>query len=271
MLAVASLLVGAPALAAAAETQTTPGASVASFPVSAPPTATQAAPSSTVSAPVAIAPAPVEQPRPVAAIAEPDSPTGFAKAFPRSSTEDQGVENAPAKRSRSSSRSLAAMLDAGLPDGAVVGLAYRPAFWTRLQAGVGYNSISPGVRAGVVLVPFSEGPSLTVEGGYYAEGDANSIISNFAGSAYSKTRTLQKVGYQFVNFHAGLDFGSTFVTFFLHGGMTYLHTTLHDANDVFGGQTVSSQGEVTTYTFNQDVSLKLWFPSCKLGLLIYIV
>ena len=204
--------------------------------------------------------------------AEPEQPSGFAKSFPKYSAEkDRGVEETPTKRTRAHLRSVAAILAAGVPDGIGLGLAYRPAFWTRLRVGGGYNSISPGMRAGLVLIPFSEGPSLTVEGGYYFEGDANSIISNFAGPAYSKTRTLQKVGYEFVNFHAGLDFGSTFATFFLHGGMTYLHTTLHDANDVLGGQTVNSQGEVTTYTFNQDVSLKLWFPSCKLGLLVYIV
>ena len=197
-------------------------------------------------------------------------PSGFAKEFPR--YHDRNDE-APARSKPSSVRSrfLAAMLDVGLPDGAVLGVAFRPAFWTRIQAGAGTNSISPGMRAGAVLVPFSEGPSVTVEGGYYFEGDANSIVKQFAGPAYSSSTTAQRVGYQFVNFHLGLDFGSRYTTFFLHGGMTYLHTTLHHANDLLGGQTVNSQGQVTSYTFSQDVNLSVWFPSLKLGLLIYFV
>jgi hypothetical protein len=161
------------------------------------------------------------------------------------------------------------MLDVGVPDGAVLGVAYRPAFWTRLEAGAGTNSISPGMRVGAAVIPFTEGPSLTVEGGYYFEGDASAIVSQFAG--HSHTRTAQQVGYQFVNFHVGLDFGSRYSTFFLHGGMTYLHTILHDANDALGGQSVNSQGDVTTYTFNQDVNVNVWFPSFKLGFLVYIV
>jgi hypothetical protein len=163
------------------------------------------------------------------------------------------------------------MLDVGVPDGAVLGVAFRPAFWTRFHVGAGTNAISPGVRAGAVLVPLSEGPSLTVEGGHYFEGDANSIVSQFAGPSYSQSRTAQRVGYQFANFHLGLDFGSRYATFFLHGGMTYLHTTLHNTNDVLGGQTVSSQGAVTTYAFSQDMNLSVWFPSFKLGFLVYIV
>ena len=165
--------------------------------------------------------------------------------------------------------SLAAMLDVGVPDGVVLGVAYRPAFWTRLQAGAGTNSISPGMRVGAALIPFSEGPSLTVEGGYYFEGDASAIVSQVAG--HSHTRTAQQVGYQFVNLHVGLDFGSRYSTFFLHGGMTYLHTTLHYPNDALGGQSVSSSGDVTTYTFSQDVNVDVWFPSFKLGFLIYLV
>lgn len=197
----------------------------------------------------------------------PEVPPGFATEFPRYPTQvDSGTT--PVRQHGVQPRSLAVMLDVGVPDGAVLGVAYRPAFWTRLQAGAGTNSISPGMRAGAALIPFSEGPSLTVEGGYYFEGDASAIVTQFAG--HSHTRTAQQVGYQFVNFHVGLDFGSRYSTFFLHGGMTYLHTILHDANDALGGQSVNSQGEVTTYTFNQDVNVSVWFPSFKLGFLVYI-
>jgi hypothetical protein len=161
--------------------------------------------------------------------------------------------------------------DVGLPDGAILGVAYRPAFWTRLQAGAGTNAISPGVRAGASLVPFGSGPSLTLEGGYYFEGDANSVIGKIAGSSYSNSRTGERIGYQFINMHVGLDFGLQYATFFLHGGMTYLHTRLHDASDAFGGQSVGSDGSVTTYQFSQDLTVNAFFPSFKLGIIVYIV
>jgi len=204
------------------------------------------------------------------AAAEPAAPHGFATEFPKYS-DRKDANTISTKKTSVSPRFLAAMLDVGLPDGAVLGIALRPTFWTRFQVGAGTNAISPGVRAGAVLVPFGEGPSLTIEGGSYFEGDANSVVSQFAGPGYSNSRTAQRVGYQFANFHAGLDFGSRYTTFFLHGGMTYLHTTLHNANDVLGSHSVNAQGEVTTYTFNQDMNLHVWFPSFKLGFIVYIV
>jgi hypothetical protein len=163
------------------------------------------------------------------------------------------------------------MLDVGIPDGAVIGLAYRPAFWSRLQLGAGSNSISPGLRAGAVLVPFGMGPSLTVEGGWYFEGDANAVLEKLAGASYASNRTAQRVGYQFANLHLGMDFGSVNGTFFIHGGMSYLRTKLHDMDDTLGGRTVSSQGEVTTFAFSREVALNAFFPSFKLGFLVYLV
>ena len=162
------------------------------------------------------------------------------------------------------------MLDAGLPDGVMLGAAYRPASWTRLQAGAGTNSISPGVRAGAVLVPLGAGPSATVEGGWYFEGNANGVVRQLAGPNYTDTAAAQHLGYKFVNLHAGLDFGGGNATFFIHGGMSYISTTLRNTTDL-GGQTVSSQGVITSYSFNQDVTLNAWIPSLKLGLLVYLV
>jgi hypothetical protein len=161
--------------------------------------------------------------------------------------------------------------DVGLPDGAILGVAIRPISWVRLQAGAGTNAVSPGVRAGTSLLPFGAGPSLTLEGGWYFEGDANAVIEKVAGSDYTSTRTGERIGYQFANLHLGLDFGSKYTTFFLHGGMTYLHTKIHDLSDAFGGQTVGSDGSVTTFEFNQDLTLNAFFPSFKLGFIVYLV
>src|SRR6185369_4854552 len=105
------------------------------------------------------------------------------------------------------------MTDAGLPDGLAASLVVRPTSWLRLHGGGSYNLISAGVRAGVTLVPFGWGPSLSIEGGHYFEGDANNLMRRFAGSSWSSNAALERVGYDYANAHLGLDFGSRRATF----------------------------------------------------------
>src|SRR3989442_4804519 len=68
------------------------------------------------------------------------------------------------------------MADVGLPDGAGASLVVRPMKWLRVTGGGTYNMISSGVRAGASLLPFGWGPSLSVEGGHYFDGDANGLV-----------------------------------------------------------------------------------------------
>src|SRR3954471_19015778 len=88
------------------------------------------------------------------------------------------------------------MMDAGLPDGANAALVFRPLSWLRAHGGGGYNMISKGVRAGATLLPFGSGPSVTLEGGHYFDGDANGLAQRFAGSAFSSA-LLDRVGYDY--------------------------------------------------------------------------
>jgi hypothetical protein len=163
------------------------------------------------------------------------------------------------------------MLDVGFPDGVMVGAAYRPWSWVRMQAGAGSNAVSPGIRGGLVLVPFGTGPSLTLEGGNYFEGDANGIASQIVGSSYESSRTAQQVGYRFANGHLGLEFGEDVFTFFLHGGMSYVHAEIHNANDSFSGHSNDADGTSTSVTFSGDPVIRAWFPSFKLGFVIHLV
>ena len=57
---------------------------------------------------------------------------------------------------------LGLMLGAGVPDGASASAVVRPFSWVRGEAGLSYNMISKGVRAGVSLLPFGSGPSATL-------------------------------------------------------------------------------------------------------------
>jgi hypothetical protein len=160
------------------------------------------------------------------------------------------------------------MADAGLPDGANASLVYRPMRWLRAEAGVGYNLISPGVRGGLTLIPFGVGPSLTVEGGHYFDGNANGTARKIAGSSFKDSALLERVGYDFANAHLGLEIGSRRMTFFLHGGMSYIRGTLHNADSVLqAGGTVPQGSQVT---IKQDPVLKVVAPSAKLGLIVYL-
>src|SRR5512140_2070712 len=65
--------------------------------------------------------------------------------------------------------------DVGIPDGAMLSLVVRPRPWVRLQLGAGNNSISWGWRLSASWLPFRQGPSLDVDYGRYAEGNANAL------------------------------------------------------------------------------------------------
>ncbi|MGC4065176.1 MAG: hypothetical protein QM784_11120 [Polyangiaceae bacterium] len=199
----------------------------------------------------------------------PGAPPSSLSVLPTDNAEQESAPRGESKRSRLPY--LGAMFDVGFPDGAIAGIAGRPLPWLRLGVGAGSNSVSPGVRGGVSLIPFGFGPSLTVEGGHYFEGDANGTVASLAGASYENSRTAERIGYQYANFHLGLDLGEERFTFFLHGGMSYIHTVLHNANDAFGGVSQNSQGGSTTVVINGDPTVSAWIPSLKLGFIIYVV
>jgi len=163
---------------------------------------------------------------------------------------------------------LGAMLGAGLPDGATASLVVRPVAWAHVEVGGGYNLISKGVRAGVSVIPFGVGPSATLEAGRFFDGDANGLVRQFAGASFGESAVLQRVGYDFANAHLGLDFGTRRVTFFIHGGMSYIRANVHNVSEQLAGSSGSTSQ--TTVTFNQDPQVRLFTPSGKLGFIFYI-
>jgi len=160
---------------------------------------------------------------------------------------------------------LGVMVDAGIPDGATGSLVVRPFSWLRAEVGGGYNLISKSVRGGLALIPFGSGPSATLEAGRYFEGDANGLARRFAGAGYEDNAALQRVGYDFVNAHLGLDFGQRWFTFFIHGGMSYVRAQIHNVDTVISEGTSGS----TTVSFKQDPVIRAFTPSVKLGFVIY--
>jgi hypothetical protein len=193
---------------------------------------------------------------------------GMAAAAPATvCAEEQGsVEAALQARHAERWPVLGVMADVGLPDGAIGSLVVRPWQWFRVYAGAGSNSVSKGWRGGLSLLPFGAGPSLSLEYGHYSDGDANGLVRRLMSGDFSGSPLLEKVGYDYANLHAGLDFGGKYVTFFIHGGVSMVWAQLHNLN-----QTIGSSGSNTVIQVNQDPKIKATGSSLKLGLIVYLM
>src|SRR5262245_38975876 len=112
-------------------------------------------------------------------------------------------------------KSVGLMVDAGVPDGANASLVFRPWSFLRLHAGGGTNLIAPGVRGGASLMLGSL--SATAEAGHYFSGDANGLARNVTGNMAIDVPALREVGYDYVNLSLGMEFGPSWMTFFIHG------------------------------------------------------
>src|SRR6476646_11179728 len=165
---------------------------------------------------------------------------------------------------------LGVMVDAGLPDGANASLVLRPFSWLRAHGGGGTNMIGTGVRARATLVPFGAGPSATLEVRHTFDGNANGLAQRLAGSTFSSP-LLERVGYDYANAHLGLDLGSRRVTFYIHAGMSYVRADVHNAESVVSTNAMMNGGNGSTeVSIAKDPTLRAWFPSAKLGLIVYL-
>lgn len=157
---------------------------------------------------------------------------------------------------------LGALVDVGVPDLLGVSLVVRPWHWLRLHGGATTNAVSLGLRGGATLTPFHAwiSPSLTLEGGYVFEGNANTLTERFG----ITSAMLEQVGYSYGNAHLGLELGSPdSVVFFVHAGFSALHTTLHQVDDV-----LREELNQPSLSF-ADPQVWALVPSAKLGLLVY--
>jgi len=141
------------------------------------------------------------------------------------------------------------VMDVGVPDGAAIGLSLRPFVeWLRVTAAGTYNGMAPGARIGMTLDPiaFPIAPTFTVEGGHSWAGSVPLI-----GDAVA-------VGYNYMNLHLGLEFGSqSSFRFFLRGGVSWL-----DVSSSTGSQKTDGSGTASL----SDPSFSGWVaPSGKLG------
>jgi hypothetical protein len=154
--------------------------------------------------------------------------------------------------------------DVGVPDGATASLVIRPIRALRLHVGGGTNYVSPGVRAGVTLVPLASwfSPTLSFDVGRYFEGDANPLARMVSGDSSFNAKVLERVGYDYMNAHAGLEFGRKRFTFYIHAGMSHVATEVHDLS--------VSDDSGAGVTFTDDPRVRLWTVSARVGMILYV-
>jgi hypothetical protein len=123
---------------------------------------------------------------------------------------------------------LGVQLDAGFPGGAAAALAWRPIPQLRLDAGLTYDLVGVGVRAGATLVPWrlAVSPSLRVQAGHTFEGDAGNLVGHFTTLTSQEQQALAKVSYDHLALLAGIELGDPDrVVFFVRGGIAWLWAT----------------------------------------------
>ena len=132
----------------------------------------------------------------------------------------------------------------GVPSGAEVGFVFEPwTHWTRLELGLAHNSMSFGGVASATFTPihFPIMPVLEVEAGFFPQASLPAFVSS--------GKTLPTVGYDWVSFGPGLEFGSRdHVVFFLHPAITYMHISagnMQNTLDSNGGGNGIQLGDAT--------------------------
>jgi hypothetical protein len=182
---------------------------------------------------------------------------------------------APAAPSGPSLPWFGIMADAGIPDGMQGSIVLRPFKALRASVGGGYNMVSKGVRVGLTLLPFGRGPSAAIEAGRFFEGNANTAAAKVFGPGVATSAfgpSLERIGYDFVNAHLGLDFGWKRVTFYVHGGMSYVKGQVYKLDQVINSSQPSINGQDANglqISVPQGATVKYLGPSGKIGLIVY--
>ena len=168
---------------------------------------------------------------------------------------------------------LGVMVDAGVPDGVNGSLVVKPARWLSLHGGGGTNLVSGGVRAGasLFLLPYSVSPTVNLEAGRYFEGNANGAAERL-GAMGGDNPLLREVGYDYANFHGGIDMGRERVSFYLHAGLSRLQGQIRNLNESIAQNRDSDATDASyepTLEVKSDPTFTLIAPSARVGMVVY--
>jgi hypothetical protein len=159
------------------------------------------------------------------------------------------------------------MLDAGVPGGAGLSLAFRPTRTVRLHAGATHNGVRGGVRAGITLLPMPGDytPSFTFELGHAQQASSKALARRMADLSQLPLFSMERVGYTYASAHVGFEVGaSQRYAFFLRAGLSWVELDVPDVKDL-GEPFIDSLGK----TGAQGGRFVYMMPSAKLGLILY--
>jgi hypothetical protein len=176
--------------------------------------------------------------------------------------EDDSGDDVVRARHRPTFKRFGILADAGVPDGANGAIVYRMFPSLGIHMGGGYNMVSPGIRAGITYAPFSTfvRPSISFDWGHYFEGDANPIAQKLMGDPTYSSPLLDHVGYDYMNAHAGLEFGGDNARVYFRGGMSRISGAVHGIGEA------SEESITVTESPNVDIVT----VSARIGLVVYI-
>lgn len=168
-----------------------------------------------------------------------------------------------AREATAGDQRLGVMADVGVPDGAVASLAYLAHPLIMAHAGVGHNANGFGLRAGAQITAFESRvvPYLAIEGGHYFRSATPEWLKESAKDAGLDDKSLERLGYQFVNAHLGLRFGTN-VSFYAQAGLSFIHAT---ANVIKPKPTI-----VPPVDLYRETTVNVWALSGQAGL-VYVL
>jgi hypothetical protein len=164
-------------------------------------------------------------------------------------------------------------VDAGLPDGANLAFVVRPLAQLRLHVAGGTNTAGAGFRGGLTVIPYwlwFVAPSLSLEAGWCRVGDVNSVITTFFQVPGWMKEYAQQAGYSYYNGHLGIEIGKSWITWFLHAGVSYVSGVVRMPNPV----PLTGVNNVVTATtpdvvLGQDAKIQAITFSGKTGVVIH--
>jgi hypothetical protein len=164
------------------------------------------------------------------------------------------------------------MTDMGVPDGFMGALVVRPQRHVHVHAGVGHNTVSPGLRAGVQLMiwPGAVTPYAALELGHYFRGRPGAWAQDMVASSASMDEaageqvTVEAIGYTYGNAHLGLRLGSRRMSFYVQGGLSRVHVAADLRRREQAGAPLPLQVDVHSRS-----QAELWTPSARLGMEAY--
>lgn len=158
------------------------------------------------------------------------------------------------------------LVDGGFPDGLGLSAVVRPWQLVRADAGVTYNIVGFGVRAGATLLPltWAVSPLLRGEVGHMFDADASGIAESF-GLRRSESVLLRTVSYDYASLQLGVQFGrGERFAFVFQAGLTWFRGPVKNFQAAF-----RSANPTSTVVEIADPTVSGSVPTATFGLVFF--